>query len=305
MKYILELLSQNRQAKILALVITIVIWIVVVSKSKETRTVEVKTKILLPKNKMLVNSPEKSIRVVAKGNKFAFARISDESRTLVVDLRKQESDRAMLYFDSRKFLFSNYLEIEQISPKEIIYSMSKRITKKVKVNPYLDGQPLNGWRVKGVTIDPEYIEVTGPESELAAIDSVVTDRVVLNGLKTGITSKLSVLFRSPHISSISVKDVLIKVDIKRDVRSIVFKNIPVALENGGFADFYPSSISVKLKGPVEKLNQLHSTGIVAYVENRKKKRYTVNRYFLKSLPKDVEPVEFEKVTKIIITKRKL
>jgi len=305
MKKFIKLFSLNKTEKILAIIVTVVIWVIVVSKSEETRTLIVKVETNLGGKRVLISDPLTSVHVQATGNKFDFARLTDDDLSILVDLSFKDSSKTMIYFDGSKFSFSDYLKINQIFPKEIIYSTAPKMVKTVSIEPYLDGQPDKGWKVSGVEFSPEKVTISGPEDIVDDIESVVTERINLAKLKTGISQKVGLLLRSPYLKIESEKEkILVKVKVERDIREMTFKHIPIALEDGTPADIKPSFVSVRLKGPVEKMDELVESGFSVYVKNMMRRKYSVNKYFLKGLPSGVQPVKFQKVNKIIVKMRK-
>ena len=69
------------------MIITIVIWIVVVSQSKEIRTFNVTLETIVGKDKILISEPLKLIHVQATGNKFDFARLTKNELNIIIDLK--------------------------------------------------------------------------------------------------------------------------------------------------------------------------------------------------------------------------
>ena len=111
MKSLINIVSTNSTEKFLALIITIVIWVIVISHTEETRTFNVEIETILGENLVLESEPITSIHVQATGNKFDFARIKQESKKLKVNLRYKDPGKTMIYFDNTKFVFNEYLKI--------------------------------------------------------------------------------------------------------------------------------------------------------------------------------------------------
>lgn len=302
--FIKNLLFVNWREKTIALIVTISIWVIVVSKTEETHSFNVGLNIEVGEKKVLVSDSVGYIHVQAKGNKFDFARITKEMKNITIDLKTKKTGKLVFYIDNKRIPFSKYLKITQIFPTEIVIETAPKISKKVSIEPYLDGQPKKGYKVTSVKSYPDIISISGPEDQIKELESIATQRIVLTNAKENIVKNVGIFLRSPYLST-TEKNAQVKVEvfIERDIREVAFRHVPVLIDGKVDASITPAFVKVTLKGPVEQIEKLQEEGFNVYVKNRRSKRYSVGKYYLKDLPPDVEPVKLQNIKKITIKKR--
>lgn len=306
MNWLKAFIKTNQREKIFAFVVTFIIWVAVVNKTEETKSFNVKIEPVLAKDKVLSSDTVGFIHVQAVGSKFDFARVTDDDLVLKVDLTDKEKGKpAIYYFDTNRIPLSKYLKISQVFPEEAIFTVAKRIYRTVPVEPYLDGQPMKGYRVEKVSSSPQKVSVSGPEDLILEMDSAPTEKILLAGLKEPTSKTVGLLFRSQNIRLEEDNDKIdVRINIVRDVREAEFRRVPVLLDGGGEADITPAFVRVKLKGPSEELDKLQPGNLAVYVENKESEKYTVGKYYFKNLPDGIEPVYLQKVKNLKVSKKK-
>ena len=294
---------ENLEEKLLALIVMLVIWAVVISRTEETKTLEVGINLIAGDERIVLSNPVESVRVQATGSRFDFARIDDSMLEVMIDLREKEPGKAISYLDSDKLPFSQFLKVTRVYPNEIVYTTARRISKKLKVEPYLDGQPKVGYKISKVEVSPEFVELSGAEQLLGEMDAISTKKIQLTGLSADKNVVSELLFQSKSMRMAQGEnEVSVRIEVERDVREFVFKKVPVHLDDGSSAEISPSSLTIRLKGPVDELERLKKEGLILYVEAKAKRIYTVEKYYLKKLPPSVQPVKLPRL-KIKVIKR--
>ena len=305
MNAIKKYLALNLKEKILAVVVTIVVWIIVVSLNENTKNFTVKIDLNLGEDKVLVSEGVSYLHVKATGNIFNFARIGKQHKTITIDLSRQRLGKNKIFLDSSKLGMSEHLKIQRISPSVLEFATARKSEKKVSVEPYIDGQPKRGYKVSSVKVEPSNVVISGPDYAISEIESVSTGRVSLVGMDKTVDKDLEIALNMPYIKINSGTELAtVKVVIERDVREVVFRHVPLTVDGLVPADMTPSHIKVKLKGPIDILENLQETGIKVYVENRKRRSYKVQKYYIQDLPEGVTLVDMQKIKEIKIKKRK-
>jgi YbbR domain-containing protein len=293
----------NYKEKFLALIITIVVWIFVVSINKKIKTFDIPLYVAINKKSVFVTSPPKFIRVKTKGNAFNFAMIDKNNLRLKLSLPNKKVGQFKLFLDNSNFSFLSSVKILSISPNEIKIKTAIKEEKIVSIEPYLDGQPKEGFKIESVEIVPKKIKVVGPRDFLDNLDSINTEKINLTGKDKSFSKKLAIFTGNSAIkikNNIKTANVTIKID--KDVRKMFFKKIALVVEGNIDAVIKPAYINVILKGPIEKLEHLREIGFTVFVKNKHKKRYYVNKFYFKDLPEDVYPVKFTNIKSILVNK---
>ncbi len=295
MKKILKFLTENKLEKVLALLVTIVIWAIVVSKTEEVRDFDVSVKVKTNSNTVVVNDPVSTIHITAKGNRFSFARLASEEKSVEVDLALKEPGQTMVYFDQSKIPASKYLDIEKIFPKEIIYDIEKLVEKTVKIEPYIDGQPSRGFKIEKIETSPNKVKIKGPESILKDLEYIPTEKIDISSLDKSKIFTTKLFFNSQNIKLTDNRKITVAVALARDIREASI-NAEIVLETGLPIKTKPSYIPIKIKGNVEDIEVMKNKGLFVYVKDAGKSKYKVNEYSFKNLPEGVEILKQPKTT---------
>ena len=71
----------------------------------------------------------------------------------------------------------------QVFPSTVMLTLETTGTKHVNVEATVEGKPADGFEIGKITVDPAGVDVVGPESELKALRSAITETVMIDGAK--------------------------------------------------------------------------------------------------------------------------
>jgi YbbR domain-containing protein len=71
----------------------------------------------------------------------------------------------------------------RISPSRVNLRIEQVTTRRVPVIPRLHGEPPEGYAVMESTVTPSQVEITGPQSAVSAVRSVITDSIDVSTIK--------------------------------------------------------------------------------------------------------------------------
>lgn len=298
MKKILKIFTKNKFEKVLALLVTIIIWAIVISKTEETKDFDITIKVKTGLNTVVVNDPVNTIHITAKGNSFSFARLASEEKILDVDLSLKEPGQTMIYFDQSKVPASKYLDIEKVFPKEIIYNIEKLVEKTVKIEPYINGQPSRGFKIEKVETSPSKVKIKGPESILKDLEYIPTEKINISSLNRSKIFTTKLFFNSQNIKLTDDRKITVAIALAKDIRETLL-NAEIILETGLPIKTRPSYIPIKIKGNVEDIEAIKNKGLFVYVKDSEKSKYKVREYSFKNLPSSIEILKQPKITIIV------
>lgn len=131
--------------------------------------------------------------------------------------------------------------------------------KTVGIVPVITGTPKAGLWVKGISVTPGVVTLTGPVDELEKITQISTAPVSVNGLDSDTESKATLSFPSGITAADDIKTVTIKISlttsstIKSITPQLVYANLSPALQ---VTSTNPTSIIAIISGPTDKLAAL-------------------------------------------------
>jgi YbbR domain-containing protein len=84
------------------------------------------------------------------------------------------------------------IEATQVFPSTVMLTLETVGAKTVTVEATVEGTPADGFEIGTITVDPPTVEVMGPESELNALRSAITETVMVDGAKETVTRAVPV-----------------------------------------------------------------------------------------------------------------
>ncbi|MCK5807545.1 YbbR-like domain-containing protein [bacterium] len=296
--------KKNRALKFWAGVITLLIWIAVMSVNTETRSFDISTSFIVGDGKIITSTLPLSVHVDVEGNLFNLTSIPQEEMTVTKNLSNFQRDRITLYFGPQDFPQLSNVKITSIFPKKVSIQVSPKIRKTVKVDPFISGRPLFGYRIAHAVATPERITISGPKKELEHLEEISTDAIDITDKKEETVITSPIIKGNPLFTIEGDEAVTVTVTFERDIKSREFRFVPLQIEGDAIATIKPATVGVKLRGPVDLLEQLKSDGFSATVPYLPKKKYFVSEYTVANLPEGVTVVRKQNIKKINVTIRK-
>lgn len=281
--------TEYSREKIIALFVTFVIWTFAVNRNQEVRSFNVKVDVKTSNEHVLVSDVIDTVHVKVSGSVFDFAGIESEDLVVKIDMTNRKPGKFTRFLDSGMLQLDGGLKVVKIFPSELVFKTARKAEKVVVVEPWLQGQPPVGWKLKGYETVPEKIKISGPEETVEEVDTVSTQKIELGELKKSVSKDVEVSLPSPYMTVIGNKSVNVKIDLERDIKIRTFISVPIVVEGEKKAEIKPATVKVRLKGPKDELEKLEDEGFSVYIKDAEgRKHYTVDSYFLKGLSKEIE-----------------
>lgn len=163
----------------------------------------------------------------------------------------------------------NYVfEVKQ-SPQSLKVAVEKKDISYIKLSPNVTGEPAHGFEVSKISIEPEYIEVIGPESMLKQTSYIKTENIDLTDKKSdfsvnvknkNVNPVLQIQDKGPY--TVKVEMITSKMDRKYENIALNFKGLQSDLVLIGE---YPA-ITFTLNGAVNSLEEYEIFPNAVYVD---------------------------------------
>jgi len=193
----------------------------------------------LPEDKLLINKPDSVIILKVTDNGFDLVPYSifGPLTKLKIDVRnlyfKQLSDNKSIYYTrtellsdqiNKKLSSKNYISI--IRPDSLVLKMVDLKEKKVKIVPDIEYSLKPQFQLKrSVYCQPDSVMVFGSETSLSNIDSITTEKLVLNNLNQSKIEKINLVF--PPNTKSNIKSVVANLEVEKFTES----KIQIPLKN--------------------------------------------------------------------------
>ena len=158
------------------------------------------------------------------------------------------------------------LNVLDIYPDKIEFSVERVATKKVKLLPDIDLDYKEGFGlVSDIKVEPESLIVSGPESRIKQLQFIKARPLAFEKLEHKVSKNL--VFDKPDKLDFATDNVKIEFDVQKIVEK-TFDNITVELKgvpSGRELVIIPSKISIVLRGGINILGKLSSSEIKAVI----------------------------------------
>jgi len=173
-------LFDNVGLKFLSIVLAITVFLLVNTDRDREITARVGVAYTLPDDKVLVSDRQDEVRVTVKGPWQRLRKFDErEVDRINLDLRKAPSGDILLTPDMIKV--PSGLTVVSINPRTIHVAFDRRVEKIVEVAAQASGRPQHGYVVSEIKPAPATIKVRGAEGTLAALTTVHTREISLEG----------------------------------------------------------------------------------------------------------------------------
>ena len=222
----------------------------------------------IPEGLIITNGPFKGIEVHIRGPKSIVRTLSDLKIQYKIDLSGVNTGVHIIPIDWARIPFPNGISILKVNPDSITVKVENEIKKELPVHISLTGKPAKGFMVVGTEAKPVSVTLRGSEDALGRMDEISTEPINIKGLSNSFKKEVALdLVESLKLVD-SSKIILANVFIKERLETKTFDNIPV--DGSGSLYVYritPPIITIKVKGPVNMINELYgSNGVQVYVD---------------------------------------
>ena len=271
--YAKDYVLENTGLKILALLITAVLWLSVASRPV-TEVVLHGVQIELsnvPAGLQPTKFDTLSASVTLRGPRDVLDTLRAGDLALKADLTGVEPGvRVITVKLDRGRLPANVEEVS-IDPYSVRVTIEREATKEVMVKPRFDGEPARGYQLLDWRVDPPNIRVVGAASQVRDITEVSTETVSLSGKNAAFTEEVAIDIGSTNINieGYGNRQVKLSVVIGEARKERVIEKVPVSVTGGSATRPNPAFVSVKVSGPASSVDLLTPSDLSATVEYRK------------------------------------
>lgn len=185
-------LFDNVGLKFLAMVLAITVFLLVNTDRDREISARVGVSYTLPDDKVLVSDRLDEVRITVKGPWQRLRKFDERELDRVnLDLRRAPTGEIPITPDM--IHVPSGLQVTSISPRTVRVAFDRRVEKLIEVSPQLVGRPQHGYIVAEAKAQPATIKVRGAESTLAALSTVHTHEVSVEGRTESFTTETEVV----------------------------------------------------------------------------------------------------------------
>ncbi|MEW6674430.1 MAG: CdaR family protein [Nitrospirota bacterium] len=210
-----KLLFENLGLKIVAVLLSIVLWFFVTSRGQSEMAMDVPLEFKnIPAGLEMVNQSVKVVSLNIKGQERLIKNIKQSDIRVYIDLSKAKKGEGIYYINKDNIKLPHAITVTNIIPSYVKAIIEETMTKTVKVRPVVVGSPKNGFYVKSIEAVPQVVIIEGVRSEVKKVNNIKTEPLDITGLNETFTQDLKLDITSMNIRT-KTNDVKVKAVIVR------------------------------------------------------------------------------------------
>jgi len=267
---IFKRITHNWHIKLLSLVLAGILWIYVNSIQEEERFISVPIEVKNVPDQYLVSSelPE-FVQLVLRGRDEYLSLINEGDVVTYIDLEQNSlgETRKIVKVDRRGL--PRGISIKEITPRLIDVLLERALRKQVKVVPVIVADLPEGYSFVDVVVEPEAVELQGPESILNETESLYTEEIDIRNLTETTVVEAHIETGNEKLSLVNSETVGVRIVIKEEfaIKRVSDLSIyPINLAEGLVADTGEPEVSALVKFPKRLEKDIKSGQVYAYVD---------------------------------------
>lgn len=201
---------KNIRLKVISLLLATVVW-AVVSAPRSGRIVEralsASVSLVGMSGDFVIVTPTtipEKVSIRVRGRKPDLDALTSRTLEATVDLRwLQQSGEATITLRPHVFNVPQEVEVVSIEPSQFRFRVEELRQRAVTIRPALVGDVPDGYVVGELTVNPDRALVSGPASQILAMDEVGTERIIMTGRTATFVQNPAVVTDSPLVRVVS------------------------------------------------------------------------------------------------------
>ena len=267
--YARDYVLENTGLKVLALLITGVLWLSVASRPVSQVAVNGAIEFNLPESHAVSKYDTLTARVYLEGPRDTLDSLRTGQLTVTADMSDVEPGVRVIALKVDPSRLPTNVRVKEIEPPTITVTVERVVEKEVPVSPRWEGEPPTGYDLMDWQITPPTVRIAGAESQMKELTRVSTETVRLTDKISSFAEKVAIDIGSPNytISEDSARKVMLQVTIEETRKLRVIENIPVVVTGApSRARPLPRSVSVTLYGSRSAIDEMTMSDVSVGVE---------------------------------------
>lgn len=282
---------EDAPLKLLSLCLAVILFLVRSDWDAST-TAYIRINYIQPPDRVVTSELVTEAKVVIRGPWSRANRYTESDLDAVtIDLSKREEGE--LRFTDDLVHLPPGLRVGSFNPPSVYLNFEPKVERALPVQPVIEGEPAEGYRVGRVTVAPKTVKVVGARSVVEAMHSVQTRHLRVTDLRSPVGMGVKLAPPPKYVSYVEAPEIAVHVDIERTIVERTYTPVQIAvIGSTHIADIQlqPAAATVVLRGPALALQQLKGTPelvVDATTEERKPPGTYRKRLQVVNLPPDI------------------
>src|SRR5215475_263208 len=272
-EYARDYVLENTGLKVLALLITAVLWLSIASRPvSQIPIANVPIEFLnLSQSPLLAVSKYDTLfaRVFVEGPRDVLDSLRSSQIAIVADMANVEPGVRVIPLKVDSSQLPANVRVREIDPRSVRVTVERVIEKEVPVIPRFEGQPTAGYEQVGWQVTPSSIKIAGAESQLRDVKDVSTETIRLTERTDNFSERVAIDTGSPNVnlSGDSPHQAMVQVNISEIRTERTLDRVPVTVENAPRnARAFPPFVRVSLEGAVSAIRAMTDADVTVTVD---------------------------------------
>jgi len=253
--------------KLFSLFLACGLWVVIRGEKLVEMSVNIPVKFInLPAGSIMTGDVPDMVRLKLRGTKLRMEKMDDDFFTpYVINLEGARMGNNTYWIYAEDFKVPFGVNINRIQPQTIHVNLAQTITKPVNVEAKVSGNPMPGYQVKNILVNPTQVQIRGDQVQLDAIQTLTTEDINLDGRSVSFEGDFTVDLHGLRVSLLT-PTVHVSIQIEEKTGSENILNVPIrwteengiAMKKAG-ARIQPETVSIKVTGPLTKVFEFIKT----------------------------------------------
>jgi len=278
-EYARDYVLENTGLKVLALLITAVLWLSVASRPVSQIAMNGSIEFNLPDSHAVSKYDTLTARVYLEGPRETLDSFRTGQLAVIADMSDVEPGVRVIALKVDPNRLPTNVRVKEIEPPTITVTVERVVEREVPVTPRWEGEPPQGYDLIDWQITPSTVKVAGAESQMRGLTTVSTETIRLTDKVSSFSEKVAIDIGSPNFTisqdgprmdpsvQASTPKVMLQVRIEEARKERVIENIPVSVAGApSRARPLPRSVNVTLYGARSVLDEISIADVSVGVE---------------------------------------
>lgn len=256
--------------KVLALTLASVLWLTVAGEQVVERSLRVPLEFRnIPEALEIVGNTPDTVDVRLRGSSAVLSRVQSGEIVAVIDLAAARSGSRLFHLRNEEVRAPFGVEVAQVTPATMALQLEKSARRKVPVVPATEGDPAPGFVVGRVSVDPQTVEIVGPDSHVRQVAEATTEPVSVKDAKARVRDGVTIGVADASVRLVQAQNANVTVEIWPAPVERRMPDVPVRWRNLGAglrAQIAPQLVHVTVRGAKDPLAALRDDNVQAFVD---------------------------------------
>ncbi|MBN2030236.1 YbbR-like domain-containing protein [bacterium] len=264
--------------KCLSLICALILWFFIATDKYYEHTLNVSLNLINQPAEMILKDPVPSnVQVNFGGSGKELINLGFRNKYIEIDLDETKQTATIpITVNMITGIPTDVVPLNIVEPDSVRITLDRLAEKKVPIHPNIALIPLDGYiHVGSVIIDPDSINIWGPESLVNSVDQIDTEEKEYRNVIKEIQEKIDLIPPSFETVHYSLNKVHFTADIQR-IGERIISDIPIQVTNAPQnvnVIVVPSTLSLRLQGGVKVLSNVDKEDIIARINYLSRNRY--------------------------------